>query len=151
MPPKKLENHPVVLVSVNDAETYCHWRGRKSKRKYRLPTENEWEKAARGNDRRYFPWGNEWNPRFLNTATLGPYQTTPVTQYLQGKSPYGLQDMAGNVFEWTGTPQKVRRHYHILKSCSWDDAPGICRAAAKHARLQTSRHILIGFRCVSTR
>jgi len=148
-PPENLKNHPVVLVSIDDAEAYCKWRGQKQSRRYRLPTEDEWEKAARGTNHRYFPWGNQWNPTYLNSATKGPYQTTPVGLYIKGQSPYGIFDMAGNVFQWTGTQQSPKSERYLLKGCSWDDAPGICRSAARHSRLKTSRHILIGFRCVS--
>ena len=147
--PEQLHNHPIVLVSVDDAEAYCHWRGKKETRNSRLPTEDEWEKAARGIDHRYFPWGNQWDPNRLNTAEKGPYQTTAVARYPQGKSPYGAFDMAGNVFQWTRTPLRTGSTRYILKGCSWDDEAGICRAAARHSRQKTSRHILIGFRCIS--
>lgn len=148
-PKSELLNHPVVLVSVDDAQAFCAWRGKQNNRAMRLPTEDEWEKAARGIDHRNFPWGNQWNPDNLNTVTKGPYRTTPVDQYPQGKSVYGGLDMAGNLFQWTQTPDASRPQRYILKGCSWDDAPGICRSAARHSRLKTSRHILIGFRCVS--
>ena len=149
-PPEPLHDHPVVLVSVDDAEAYCHWRGKKENRKTRLPTEDEWEKAARGVDHRYFPWGNQWEPHRLNTAEKGPYQTTAISRYPQGKSLYGVFDMAGNVFQWTRTPLRPDSSRYILKGCSWDDEGGICRSAARHSRQKTSRHILIGFRCIST-
>ena len=137
--------NPVVLVSVSDAGAYCAWKGRQRGRTCRLPSEDQWELAARGTDGRYFPWGNGWRPRLANTAEQGPYRTTPVETYPQGRSPYGLFDMAGNVFQWTATPG--RPGYHMLKGCSWDDEAGICRAAARHDRKAESRHILIGFRC----
>ena len=137
--------NPVVLVSVSDAGAYCAWKGRQRDRTCRLPSEDQWELAARGTDGRYFPWGNGWRPRLANTAEQGPYRTTPVETYPQGRSPYGLFDMAGNVFQWTATPG--RPGYHMLKGCSWDDEAGICRAAARHDRKAESRHILIGFRC----
>lgn len=153
-PPDNKREHPVVLVDVADARAYCRWRGRQpdagdrgsiQTRTCRLPSEDEWELAARGTDHRYFPWGNQWAPYRLNSQEKGPYRTTPVWAYPQGRSPYGLFDMAGNVFEWTSTSGEKGKS--ILKSCSWDDLGGICRAAARHARPSTSRHILIGFRC----
>lgn len=160
-PPEALKKHPVLLVSVGDAETFCQWKGEQwnrsvgignqGSRTFRLPTEDEWEKAAKGTDQRYFPWGNDWQPSFLNSASNGHYFTTAVDQYPQGKSSYGVYDLSGNVFEWTATPAEWNPQKHILKSCSWDDAPGICRSAARHGRLKSSRHILIGFRCVSVR
>jgi toxoflavin biosynthesis protein ToxD len=149
LPQKRLKNHPVVLVSVDDAQSYCQWKGKKHGRTYRLPTEDEWEKSARGTDHRYFPWGNQWDPSRLNMSEKGPYETTPVDHYPQGKSFYGLHDMAGNVFQWTQTPLHEQSDRYILKSCSWDDRAGICRSASRHSRLKSSRHILIGFRCAS--
>ena len=140
-----LANHPVTLVSVPDAQAFCAWRGKREGRVCRLPTEDEWEKAARGTDQRYYPWGNDWEPHRLNTEERGPYTTTPVKRYPQGRSPYGLYDMAGNLFQWTVSQGRPGRN--VLKGCSWDDAGGICRGAARHDRPATSRHILIGFRC----
>jgi len=147
-PPPSLRDHPVVLVSVDDAEAYCQWRGKQHGRTYRLPTENEWEKAARGVDQQYFPWGNQWDPNRLNSAKKGPYHTTPVHQYPQGISPFGSYDMAGNVFQWTHTSAESQPQRNVLKGCSWDDKAGICRSASRHTRLKSSRHLLIGFRCV---
>lgn len=150
-PPQDKLNDPVLLVSIGDAWEYCHWRGEQAKgRIFRLPFEDEWEKAARGTDGRYFPWGNRWDGKLANSWEFGPHTTTPVARYRAGQSPYGVYDMAGNIFEWTLTPVKPESSRYILKSCSWDDLPGICRGAARHARLKSSRHILIGFRCVST-
>ncbi|MCZ6843804.1 MAG: SUMF1/EgtB/PvdO family nonheme iron enzyme [SAR324 cluster bacterium] len=140
-----LAEHPVTLVSVGDAQAYCAWRGRQERRICRLPSEDEWEYAARGAEGRRFPWGDGWEPRRLNSAERGPYTTTPVKRYPRGRSPHGLYDMAGNLFQWTASVQRPGRH--ILKGCSWDDDGGICRGAARHARKSGSRHILIGFRC----
>ena len=144
--PKGLDRHPVVLVSFDDATKYCKWRGNKLKRDFRLPSEEEWEKATRGTDGRYFPWGNEWDPTKLNSWKGGPNFTTEVHKYSNGRSPFGLFDAAGNVFEWTSSTFPNGKS--IMKSCSWDDSPGICRPAARHGRPPESRHILFGFRCV---
>lgn len=151
--PPHFKDHPVVLVSRDDAETYCRWEGRTGKAVYRLPTEWEWEKAARGPKGRVFPWGDQWNPAYLNSGERFG-STTPVGKFPKGASPYGILDMAGNTFEWTSTPWSPQpsadgTQKYVLKGCSWDDLPGTCRAAMRHGRPETSRHILIGFRCVS--
>ena len=98
-PPDKLE-HPVVNVSWHDAVAYCNWLADLTGKPYRLPSEAEWEKAARGTDGRIYPWGDRWYPKWCNTAEGGVGDTTPVGAYSRGASPYGLLDMAGNVWEW---------------------------------------------------
>jgi len=86
---------PVVNVSWDDARGYAIWLQK------RLPTEAEWEFAARGTDGRIFPWGNEWNDSFANTARGREGKLLPVGSFPNGASPYGLLDMSGNVWEWT--------------------------------------------------
>jgi formylglycine-generating enzyme required for sulfatase activity len=100
-PPKGKEDHPVVKVSWHDAVAYCDWLARVTGKAYRLPSEAEWEKGARGTDGRIYPWGNEWDSKRCNSKEGGPRDTTPVGAYPQGASPSGLRDMAGNVQEWT--------------------------------------------------
>jgi len=148
-PPPGKSDHPVALVSIGDAWEYCNWRdGFQKERLIRMPFEDEWEKAARGTDGRYFPWGDKWDGARANIGNSGPNGTTPVNRYPGGAGPYGVYDMAGNIFEWTLTPLGPGSPRYVLKSCSWDDTPGLCRGAARHTRLKNSRHILIGFRCV---
>ncbi|MBI4241814.1 MAG: SUMF1/EgtB/PvdO family nonheme iron enzyme [Candidatus Rokubacteria bacterium] len=142
-PPDGRADHPVVLVSAADVEAYCRWRHPE----FRLPTEAEWEKAARGDRGWIFPWGNRWDPDRLNSAMRGPGGTTPVTRYPAGASAYGLFDAVGNVFQWTASTMDGRR---VVKGCAWDDEPGLCRPAFRHGRPADSRHILIGFRCAWT-
>jgi formylglycine-generating enzyme required for sulfatase activity len=93
-------DHPVVSVTWHDAVAYCRWLTKVTGRSYRLPTEAEWEKAARGRDGRIYPWGDEWDAERCNTKEDGKWGTTLVGSYPQGASPYGVLDMAGNVWEW---------------------------------------------------
>ncbi|MBT9315841.1 formylglycine-generating enzyme family protein [Leptothoe spongobia] len=141
------DNYPVVLVSYEDVVTYAEWRSGQDGVRYRLPTRWEWEKAARGTDGHYFPWGSEWRDDGTNWAKHGPYGTSEVGAYPLSQSSYGIEDMAGNVFEYTSTLTRGESKV-VLKGCSWDDYPGFCRAAYQHDRPVDSRHILFGFRLV---
>ena len=99
-PPGKKLDHPVVGVSWNDALAYCRWLQEQTGRPYRLPTEAEWEKAARSEDGRLYPWGNNWEEGRCHRGSGG---TTAVTAHSTGASPYGCLDMVGNASEWTST------------------------------------------------
>jgi len=145
--PAGRRDHPVVLVAYKDVLAYARWLSKKTGDKWRLPTEKEWEKAVRGTDGRYFPWGNKYNPNILNNNDKGPLDTVPVGSFPKGASPYGLLDGAGQVFEWTATA--VGKNRHKVKGGSWDDKGcGVCRAAASHSRPDYLKHILVGFRLV---
>lgn len=150
-PPAQRGDHPVVLVSHADAEAYAAWLSVRTGVRWRLPTQLQWEKAARGTDGRWFPWGMEWNPALANTHDRGAYDTTPVGTYPAGASPFGVLDPAGNVFEWTADPVPGTggARYWVKGGGSWDEKGcGVCRPAAAHSRPANLKHILIGFRLV---
>lgn len=146
-PPSSREKHPVVMVSHGDAVAYADWLSAETGRIWRLPSEIEWEKAVRGTAGAIFPWGDEYDPTRLNSHDAGPFTTMPVGSFPAGIGPFGLLDGAGQVFEWTSTPQGQGRF--LVKGGSWDDRGcGVCRPAARHGRPKNIRHILIGFRLV---
>jgi formylglycine-generating enzyme required for sulfatase activity len=98
------DDHPVVQMAWDDAVAYCRWLAQVTGRPYRLPSEAEWEKAARGTDGHLWPWGNDYDPARLNNGDAGPGDTTPVGNYSPaGDSPYGAADMCGNTWEWTSS------------------------------------------------
>jgi toxoflavin biosynthesis protein ToxD len=146
-PPTGREDHPVVLVTWTDAEKYCEWRGNLRGEERRLPSEAEFEKAARGDSGLAYPWGNVFEADKLNSAVRGPGDTTPVGQYVDGKSPFGVLDAAGNVFQWTSTPFK--EGHMTVKGSAWEDYGGVGRGASRHGRPVDARHIIVGFRCAA--
>jgi iron(II)-dependent oxidoreductase len=100
-PPPKQGEYPVVGITWDDAWAYCEWLTQKTHCKYRLPTEAEWEKAARGDrDERLYPWGDEPSPGHKNFSSS---QTHEVGKYPQNRSPFGCYDMVGHIYEWTAT------------------------------------------------
>jgi formylglycine-generating enzyme required for sulfatase activity len=118
--PEGKGDHPVVNVSWEDAVAYCQWLSARTGKPYRLPTEAEWEKAARGTDGRIYPWGDSRDHKKLNSAKAGLGDTTPVGQYSPaGDSPFGAADMAGNIWEWCvdwfGSEEYQQRASPIVK------------------------------------
>ncbi len=101
--PYNLPNHPMVGVNWYEAVAFCHWLSERLGQTIRLPTEAEWEKAVRGTDGRIFPWGDEADPERMNYNETGIGTTSAVGCFAGGISPYGCQDMAGNVWEWCAT------------------------------------------------
>jgi formylglycine-generating enzyme required for sulfatase activity len=145
--PSGREEHPVVLVTWDEARRYCEWRGRERGEPRRLPTSEELEKAARGEAGLSYPWGNLFEADKLNGAVGGPGDTTPVGAYPAGASPYGVLELAGNVFQWTST--KFDAGKMVVKGSAWEDHPGVGRGASFHGRPPAARHVIVGFRCAA--
>jgi len=141
---------PVVCVSCDDAEAYCAWLTRETGVRHRLPTEGEWEKAARGVDGRLFPWGDAWAPTFchMGISREGPPGPGPVGGFAADISPYGVLDMAGGVSEWTSSWIDEGQRQRIVKGGHWASGPTECRSASRFT--QPSQRVLptLGFRIV---
>lgn len=99
--PQTQTDHPVVGIAWEAATAYCRWLGERLGLDVRLPTEDEWERAARGDDGREFPWGEEYQTGLANLVDLGIGTTMPVGSFPDGASPFGVLDTAGNADEWT--------------------------------------------------
>jgi toxoflavin biosynthesis protein ToxD len=145
--PEGKGDHPVVLVSQKDAIAYSRWKSKQDAYTYRLPSADEWEKAARGKDGRYFPWGNLWENNL--TEWQSAFHTMPVAQYPLKASPFKVENMAGTVLQLTNTVEFKGTHVAaILKGCIWGALPGYCRAAANQRRPVGAKHVTQGFRLI---
>jgi formylglycine-generating enzyme required for sulfatase activity len=152
-------DHPVVAVTWYDAVAYAAWLTGQTGEHFRLPTEAEWEKAARGTDARIYPWGDVFDQARCNTNESGIKTTTPVGSFPTGASPYGVHDMAGNVWEWTSSryvpypysipmePEDAHSpENRVLRGGSWSYGARNARAACRDLDLPGNFRGSLGFR-----
>ncbi len=137
---------PVVGISWYEAQAYCNWRSQESGQNYRLPTEEEWEKAARGNDGREYPWGNTFDKNKCNCSESKVLATTDVTGHPGSASPYGCQDMAGNIWEWTHSC--MIKDIRVLRGGSWLYNQTFAQCYSRSYNELNFRNSNVGFRCL---
>jgi formylglycine-generating enzyme len=155
------EKRPVINVSWDEAAAYCLWLSQKTVLTFQLPTESQWEKAARGTGGLIYPWGNDFDKNKCNSYESGLKKTMPVGSYPLGKSPYGCMDMAGNVWEWCADwynegyyknshsknpPGPEKGECRVLRGGYWFDVAPFCRAAYRFAFRPADRYGFGGFR-----
>jgi len=172
--PDGMANHPVVLVSHGDVEEFCKWRAIKEGKETSPPTEEEWEKAARGERGRIYPWGDEFDFKKLNCADYhlnkilkdedewgeqffegfykmnsGKAFSSEVGRFKGGESPFGCQDMSGNVWEWTDSfYDDNNEELYVLRGGSWKNYTNECRCANRLlGGNPLKRYFNVGFRC----
>jgi formylglycine-generating enzyme required for sulfatase activity/calcineurin-like phosphoesterase family protein/energy-coupling factor transporter ATP-binding protein EcfA2 len=154
-------NFPVVGVSWYEAAAYCKWLSHTTGDRYRLPTEAEWEKAARGTGGRKYPWRGKFDKNYCNSDELGLGRTSPVGIFPEGKGQYGCFDMSGNVWEWC-LDRYDREYYEkspeknpqgpsegagrVLRGGSWFNPPDHCRCACRGGRRPVDRGQRFGVR-----
>jgi formylglycine-generating enzyme required for sulfatase activity len=162
-------DHPVAGISRVDALAYCEWLSKHISKKipgavYRLPSEREWERAARGDDERIYPWGNAFDPWRCNTVESGRRGTTEGTIFSpSGDSPFGVNDMVGNVWEWTSTEMRpypydpkdgredpASRAECVIRGGSWYYSRKLARCSARESVLPTFQSPALGFRLART-
>jgi formylglycine-generating enzyme required for sulfatase activity len=159
---------PVMGVTWYEAEAYCNWANQRYQQegiltpagklmipadyRIRLPLEWEWEYAARGSDGRQYPWGNIFNKEFANTDESDINRTSVVSMYPDGASPFGVWDMAGNVWEWQGNKYE-KKDSRLIRGGSWFNNPGNARCACRFSALPDDLFfdLNLGFRMILSR
>lgn len=158
--PVEKSNHPVYTLSATAADDYASWLSKKTGRSFRLPSEAEWEHAAAGWERLEFPWGNEFEPDYANTVETGIFSTTPVGIFVEGNSPFGLADMAGNVEEYVLDYYAAYSHgqfiddhlvqlngeYRVARGGCFSRLRDLARTRRRHGRNPASSTYAMGFR-----
>lgn len=153
--PDGMDDHPVTNVSKTDANAYCKWISKSLGSTFRLPSEAEWEQAARGSDTRIYPWGDNFDPWRCNTIESGKKQTTPAGSYSPGgDSPLGVTDTAGNVWEWTKSVMKPYPYKgddgqsgkYVVRGGAWYYSRALARCSSREAMLPDYISPAIGFR-----
>ncbi|MEZ5594061.1 MAG: SUMF1/EgtB/PvdO family nonheme iron enzyme [Gammaproteobacteria bacterium] len=158
-PPEKaawpFANRPRECVSWYDATAFCRWLSVQTGQIITLPTEQQWEKAARGEKGREYPWGDKYQSGYANCnekrGKKGPFylsQTSAVGIYPPGRSPYGIEDMAGNVWEWTSSFYDADKDSYVFRGGAWSGNPDSLRASFRLRFLPDSRLSDFGFRVV---
>jgi len=161
--PEDKENHPAVEISQQDAQAYCAWLKSKTGLTFRLPTEVEWERAARGDDDRLYPWGPLFEPFRCNSSETKQSGTTAVGSFSPGgDSPFGVADLSGNVWEWTrsqlrpypyiasdGREELNNSTEYVVRGGSWYYSQKLARCSAREGMLPGVISPLVGFRVVS--
>lgn len=145
-------DYPVFGISFDDAQAYCRWRAARDCLPWRLPTELEWEKAARGADGRLYPWGNRFDATFckMRFSRPGRPQPEPVGTFPIDESPYGVRDMAGTIRNWCNSFLLPDERHLVVKGGSWNLPAEGCRAAGRHGHLPGVVFSSIGFRIART-
>jgi formylglycine-generating enzyme required for sulfatase activity len=170
-----IDNHPVVHVTWHDASAYCAWLTeqlrtwektpeplanllKKDNGRIMLPSEAQWEKAARGTDKRHFPWGYEIDAEKANYKVTGVGATSTVGCFASGRSPYGIEELSGNVWEWTRTQwQQTYKNYQVnleaedravLRGGAFNCGGGGIRCTSRGREALYNRNNYIGFRIV---
>ncbi len=134
-------SHPVTEINYFDAQAFAEWFDK------RLPSEFEWERAARSEDQRPYPWGAEFEPSRANTRASDLTQTTPVDAYPDGASNTGCLDMIGNVWEWTDSWYDGESRQRVLRGGSWFSYPEFATIGYRNFEIPKTRRLDFGFRC----